>query len=828
MSMSPISRARRFLRVWTSYVSGWRGVLLLLAAVLSAAIVGLSYGTAGQAFVTFLIVSILFGAITALLANQERRTENQHSRLAASAGDTSVRPVAATGVDTPRAAVGGGADPDPDEEPLVSIVVTTWNEARFVETAIESIRSQTFGAFECIVVDDASTDDTVDRILGAVGDDRRFRILRMEENRGLAAARNEGLAHVRTPYVAFLDGDDFLYPASIQTRLEHMSRHAGESWVAGVYCQWANVPESARVTSTPKPAPQRSRVTWLTSLTDVPFIATAPLLRADVARAVGGFPDVDTAEDALFWNAVLREGYVFLPVHEVGVAYRMKRSSMFRRTAVDHASLVADALAGNGRPDPDLAGVGPYPYREACTGYMWDVTRMRRTIGALASAVESGDDVAAAAIADTISRTLLPYHVWELPIDDVIRSQANRACRHVPDTELAVHRERTIAAMNDLLQGRIGEVVDAVARGRRLIPDDPDPAGAGHAREIRISPRIQSSPGLLSRPGSLIDGSVILMPAAAYHVDETGAIAEELEKIGIRSVVVVGDRRWPSVEKAQAAYRTPVLATVEAGPWLERAAAVVVMNDWGEEYRQYVDAANELGVPTFAKVEGVQDFADDDVHWDRKAYQRAGWVLAQGSNDVAALPGRDTIVVSNNRLEEIWLGPERTPGPPLVVVNLNFTYGVLEDARDMWISSVAEACERVRVPYLVSLHPAERDRFAGRYPVATVPMRHLLTEASVLVSRFSTVPFEAMARGVPFVYHNPHGETVPTFTNPDGAFDVTTSASELADALEDALGRQTGYRQRASSFFLRQVAVDEAVRAPVRAAGAIAERLIRT
>jgi hypothetical protein len=43
-----------------------------------------------------------------------------------------------------------------------------------------------------------------------------------------------------------------------------------------------------------------------------------------------------------------------------------------------------------------------------------------------------------------------------------------------------------------------------------------------------------------------------------------------------------------------------------------------------------------------------------------------------------------------------------------------------------------------------------------------------LTEASVLVSRFSTVPFEAMARGVPFVYHNPHGETVPTFMNPDG------------------------------------------------------------
>jgi len=249
------------------------------------------------------------------------------------------------------------------------------------------------------------------------------------------------------------------------------------------------------------------------------------------------------------------------------------------------------------------------------------------------------------------------------------------------------------------------------------------------------------------------------------------------------------------------------------------------MNDWGEEYRQYVDVANDLGVPTFAKVEGVQDFTDADVHWDRRAYQRARWVLAQGSNDVAALATKDTIVVSNNRLEKIWLNPERTPGAPLVVVNLNFTYGVLEDARDMWIDSVAKACAKTGIPYLVSLHPAERDRFAGRYPIATVPMRHLLTEASVLVSRFSTVPFEAMARGVPFVYHNPHGETVPTFMNPDGAFDITASTAELAGALDEARRWQTGYRARAAGFFLQQIDVDEDVRAPRRAAEAIASRL---
>lgn len=97
------------------------------------------------------------------------------------------------------------------------------------------------------------------------------------------------------------------------------------------------------------------------------------------------------------------------------------------------------------------------------------------------------------------------------------------------------------------------------------------------------------------------------------------------------------------------------------------------MNDWGEEYKEYVEIANELEIPTFAKIEGVQDFDDDDVHWERKAYQRARWILAQGPNDVRALPMKDSIVVSNNRLERIWIDPPRGRVSTLVVVNLNFT-----------------------------------------------------------------------------------------------------------------------------------------------------------
>jgi glycosyltransferase involved in cell wall biosynthesis len=98
----------------------------------------------------------------------------------------------------------------------------------------------------------------------------------------------------------------------------------------------------------------------------------------------------------------------------------------------------------------------------------------------------------------------------------------------------------------------------------------------------------------------------------------------------------------------------------------------------------------------------------------------------------------------------------------------------------------------------------------------------------VLVSRFSTVPFEAIARGIPFVYHNPHGERVPTFTDPAGAFLVSRSSNELAVAFTTALSWRDWYRDRAEKFFRRQVDVDDDRPSEVRAADVIVEEIAQS
>ena len=84
-------------------------------------------------------------------------------------------------------------------------------------------------------------------------------------------------------------------------------------------------------------------------------------------------------------------------------------------------------------------------------------------------------------------------------------------------------------------------------------------------------------------------------------------------------------------------------------------------------------------------------------------------------------------------------------------------------------------------------------------------MSDLLYDCDVLVSRFSTVPFEAMALGTPFVYFRPAEEHVDTFNESNGAYETVASSPELSEALVRARGMLGQYREISEEFFRRQV-----------------------
>ena len=94
--------------------------------------------------------------------------------------------------------------------PLVTVIIPTYNRARLLGRAIDSVLAQAFTDFELIIADDGSADNTRQLVLGYA--DQRIRYLRHERNQGANAARNTGVMAAGGKYVAFLDSDDEWLP----------------------------------------------------------------------------------------------------------------------------------------------------------------------------------------------------------------------------------------------------------------------------------------------------------------------------------------------------------------------------------------------------------------------------------------------------------------------------------------------------------------------------------------------------------------------------------------------------------------------------------------
>ena len=104
------------------------------------------------------------------------------------------------------------------EKPLVSVIIPTFNRANVIKRAVISVLNQTFSDFECIVVDDGSTDET-DFVLSEFSS--KIRVVKTE-NRGVAAARNFGAELAEGKFIAFLDSDDEWKKEKLSRQISYM------------------------------------------------------------------------------------------------------------------------------------------------------------------------------------------------------------------------------------------------------------------------------------------------------------------------------------------------------------------------------------------------------------------------------------------------------------------------------------------------------------------------------------------------------------------------------------------------------------------------------
>jgi len=103
------------------------------------------------------------------------------------------------------------------------VIIPAFNRAHFIGDAVGSILDQTLEDMEVLVVDDGSSDDTVEVALSFR--DPRLRVVRHERNMGIPAARNSGLVEAQGKFIAWLDSDDIARPTRLQEQVEHLERH---------------------------------------------------------------------------------------------------------------------------------------------------------------------------------------------------------------------------------------------------------------------------------------------------------------------------------------------------------------------------------------------------------------------------------------------------------------------------------------------------------------------------------------------------------------------------------------------------------------------------
>lgn len=198
--------------------------------------------------------------------------------------------------------------------PVVSIILPTYNRARFLPRCIRSVLAQTFEDFELLIIDDASTDETSEVV--AKFQDPRIRYHRLETNQRQCRARNIAIQMAEGEFIAFQDSDDLWLPERLSSQLEQMRVHDdslglvfGAAICVGPKAAAQVLPPVERLRE-PVHAPELAR-----ELT-FPFLMQSWLVRRAVFDKVGEFDPAFHVHDDWDMTARIVREYKVLAVPE--------------------------------------------------------------------------------------------------------------------------------------------------------------------------------------------------------------------------------------------------------------------------------------------------------------------------------------------------------------------------------------------------------------------------------------------------------------------------------------------------------------------------------
>jgi GT2 family glycosyltransferase len=196
----------------------------------------------------------------------------------------------------------------------VAVIVPCHNYGRFLRECVGSLASQTFADWECMIVDDGSTDDTRTVATGLTSNDPRIRYL-WQERQGPSTARNTGLSATRSDYVQLLDADDMLEPDKLRAHIEYLDANPDVDIVYGDATSFGGHRDPGLISPFGLGPPKgRGLVVIERLIARNPLVVEAPLFRRSVLDQAGAFSiTLGYLEDWDLWTRCALAGVSFAP-----------------------------------------------------------------------------------------------------------------------------------------------------------------------------------------------------------------------------------------------------------------------------------------------------------------------------------------------------------------------------------------------------------------------------------------------------------------------------------------------------------------------------------
>lgn len=218
-----------------------------------------------------------------------------------------------------------------DTPPLISVVLPVFNAKRYVAEAIRSILDQTFAQFECIIIDDGSTDGTSDILESFRLQDDRI-VLVSRENRGLVASLNEGIDRARGTWIARMDADDIALPKRFETQLAWVEQCGAD--ICGSWVRFFGGRDKRVLKH-----PQTDQAIRVGLMFGTMFAHPSVLMRAGLAKQLRYDPRWEKCEDYDLWARAAQLDCRMANVPEVLLLYRQHGGQVSIRAAFEQQEL---------------------------------------------------------------------------------------------------------------------------------------------------------------------------------------------------------------------------------------------------------------------------------------------------------------------------------------------------------------------------------------------------------------------------------------------------------------------------------------------------------